>query len=700
MFNTLLKKIEIEYKNGLVTISGLNGNTLVKDFVAKWKTKRIPNYMFFEKNFWKVSFKEFFLLDVIYTFEELLQLKYLKTSRRALQTTISELKSFDFFKSIFDKTIKVQDRLDFSILKKLLKIDLYEHQMEYLEKYNEIVPRYRLNGHLAHVGVGGGKTILGLSLMACAKKDIVIYVVPMNSVVNAWESDINVIFKNPEKYWHSLSSKPFDVTAKHFIIHYEAIEKYLPFFLTNGFDKKNVGIVIDECHNFNDIKSKRTTLFVEMCKKLNAKDILWMSGTPLKASGLEVIPLLKTIDPLFTKDVEKDYYAIYCSAKSKALTILSNRIGYLYYRINKDQIMKAKGQLGIKINFYTAKVKLPNGKDFTLSNIKTKMQKFVEERYEYYKNNEKKYNDDYNEAIDFYRNLILKDAKALNRLSEYERDVKIIKNNYDPKIHKELSFNLNKFEKTVIAPKLPSELRKRFYKAKSVVKYVKLTILGEALGSVLGKMRTECNVELSKNLNDLTLIPKNNESPERLETSLSDIINNSEKKTILFTNFVEVVKSTSVVLESMDFKPLLVYGDTNKNLTSIINSFTNDPDANPLIATFQSLSTAVRLTSANTIVMLNNPFREHEYSQAYGRAYRLGQDKDVNVIDILLDTGNEPNISTRSKEILEDAAEAVSIMLGTNNIDVDISLETLIEDNTLNNDVHYLTKKSKLFPSW
>jgi len=98
--------------------------------------------------------------------------------------------------------------------------------------------------------------------------------------------------------------------------------------------------------------------------------------------------------------------------------------------------------------------------------------------------------------------------------------------------------------------------------------------------------------------------------------------------------------------------------------------------------------------------MLNNPFREHEYSQAYGRAYRLGQDKDVNVIDILLDTGDDPNISTRSKEILEEAAEAVSIMLGTNNIDVDASLENLIEDNLVNNDVHYLTKKSKLFPNW
>ena len=125
-----------------------------------------------------------------------------------------------------------------------------------------------------------------------------------------------------------------------------------------------------------------------------------------------------------------------------------------------------------------------------------------------------------------------------------------------------------------------------------------------------------------------------------------------------------VVDAVEVQCRKLGYHPKKVYASTNHMLPEIIKSYDNDPNCNPLIATFDSLSEAVPVTTASTIIMLNTPFRVHEYTQAVARAHRLGQDTTVSIVNIHLDTGGIPSIHGRSSEIMEWSKKQVNSMMG------------------------------------
>jgi hypothetical protein len=79
----------------------------------------------------------------------------------------------------------------------------------------------------------------------------------------------------------------------------------------------------------------------------------------------------------------------------------------------------------------------------------------------------------------------------------------------------------------------------------------------------------------------------------------------------------------------------------------------------------------VPLTAANQLLLLNQPFRSGIREQTVARAARLGQDLPVDVWDVLLDTGDLPNISTRSNDIMEWSQQQVASIIGVTNVDLD-----------------------------
>lgn len=462
-------------------------------------------------------------------------------------------------------------------------------------------------------------------------------------------------------YIHDKTSTPNGRTEKR-IVKYDVPEKFYCVTVPSGmfYVRYNGKIsVTGNCHNLNDMKSLRTERFVNMCNSLPKAIIVELSGTPMKALGFEAIPLIKAVDPKFNDECMVAFRKMFGKDALRATDILANRLGIVMYKVSKEET-------DVKpLEEHYINVKVVDEDRFLLSTIRTTMVAFITERTNYYQSRFPAYERTYENCLKEFEETAFRNKPFSPEYEKYNRFVKIIREKkYTRETFADYTVYCTKYEKQVIEPALRPERRKAFRDAKSVVKYVELKIRGEALGTVLSKARMECNKAIVDAFD------------------FTEIIDNAEKKTLIFTSYVDVVKATEAKLSNQGYKPICVYADTNSNLPQLISKYGSDENINPLIATYQSLSTAVPLTMANVVILLNQPFRIHEKEQAMARANRLGQDKQVRVYNVLLDTGNEPNISTRSMDIMEWSRQQVNAIMGFEN-DIDVGIESfdeLIED--------------------
>lgn len=638
-------------KNKVIVIDGIRTPIFTLDLQNKWRTNAVSQYFFKKIRRLSLEFNSFFAPDMYYILNTLIDDRKTRSNRNMLRDALLQLKSNTWLAGAFAKEYK--KRLDYSALDGLT-VTMLSHQMQFLKTYEEMTARWRLNGYILGAAPGSGKTITGIALAECLRADVVIYVVPKNSVERVWADTLSWVFKEKQSYWYSTSGQPIPQNCKHYVVHYEQLEAIVNFFRTNHKGKKIV-VILDESHNLNDLTSQRTNLFIELCTITQAEDVLWSSGTPIKAMGKEVIPILRTIDPFFTAEEEDRFKKIFGMSTARALDILAHRLGLMTFKVDKDKVV------GNTVLRYRVDVQVPDSKRFTLAYIKDEMATFVRERLEHYKRDMPAYIKAYKAGLDYYEQTLVNNAER-QAFSEYRRKADSMHRGYDPYVHKTEPAECNAFEKQNIIPRLPKDLKEKFLEARSVYKYVELKVRGEALGRVLGKRRTECNVEMVKQWDKYKVTDLQNNT--KYDDTLVDIVLDSTNKTVIFTSYVEVVDAVAGVFTSNKMKPLKVYGETNHELPRIVNDFGRNKALNPLVATLQSLSTAVPLVMANTAVFLNAPFRIHEYEQACSRIDRLGQPETVHIFDVYLDTGEEANISTRSLDIMAWSKEIVDQLLG------------------------------------
>lgn len=636
-----------------IVISGAPAYLIDLDIKNHWNTRRIQIHMFKQMSRSKIVIDTFFALEFEYMIRTIIDTERTYTNKLILKSLLEEMRENTWLKNI-RKEHPIP--YDFNELSKL-NVKLLDHQVKYLCWAAFTKPRYNLRGTLLAAAAGAGKTLTGISVALVNKADYCIIVAPKNSIYDAWETDINERLKDKQTVWIADRDGDLNAKAKWLIVHYEALGKLLNH--VRLFNGKRVVVVLDESHNFNDPKSLRTQQFLDLCKAINPVDIVWSSGTPIKAMGTDAIPLFRCIDPLFTTSVEMRMRKIFGKDAARASDVLSNRLAMVSYKVPKEMFMDKEPIM------QEIPVVLENGMDYTLDRIKVKMVNFIEERTRFYKERRKEDELFYHECMKlFEHSLVNADAMVKADYESYKNYVQtFIRNGFDTRTMGDMAVFCNKFEKEQIIPALPKDLREKFKDNKSIIKYTALKIRGECLGRILEKERKNAHLDMA------------------LNADIFDLIDVAKKKTIIFTSYVEIVdKLTERFAKIKKYKPLKVTAETNKDLTKIISTFDKDEKANPLTATYQSLSTAVRLTMANNIITINSPYRDHIMTQAIARAWRIGQTEQVYVWNLVLDTGDIPNISTRTNDILKWSKEQVDAIMGfKSDMDIDglISTESI-----------------------
>lgn len=645
--------ISVKIDNGYVAVTGINTKVLSKKIKDIQGDSRFSNGVL-EPIFRGYKFKEFFLPDFYYIVKKIHDSNISKSYKSTLSSLLNELKEKTWLKDLESNNRK---ELNFDRLKELTYTPI-DYQLNFFKYYDTTVHKLKLKGTLLAAATGSGKSYVSLALATLLEAERIIVVCQLNSVNQVWEAQINEVFYNPPTYYLSNSNKSFN-NEKICVYHFEALQKAIND--VNKFPTKGKTVIIlDESHNFNEIKSLRSQLFLELCKITNSNDIIFQSGTAVKAMGSELVVLFKAIDPLFTDDVKTIFTRLYGSkTSSNNLDLLNSRLGLISFKVDKKETGLTE-PITIQVP-----IKSKNGDKYTLENVSLEMSKYISERTVYYakRNSE--------DVRLFNKCISIIDGKLNNtdkiRLHEYIENIEIIKYNYKNKsltLVKDNIISANKFENEVIIPNLPPEYKNIFKDIKTLIKYPSLKIQGEALGRILTRMRIDCFIELS-NLIDY-------------ET----IIDESEKKTLIFSSNIEVCENTIKRLKELKYNPLGVYGEYTKNLSKIVEQFKTDPEINPLVTTYDSLSTAVPLIVANTIIMINLPFRSYIKEQAIARIHRLKQDTQTYIYEVSLDTDNKPNLSTRTIDILEWSKKQVQSIMGD---DIGLDWNEISENSSLDN---------------
>ena len=668
----LLKFEQITPKDShpVIRISGINTFLLEKDLRKIFSTSKVYSSMFDRIDKYALEFPSFFALEVERIMQRIIgSPDRLNTSRRTARLIVEGLYEYTWLKKTQEQNYP--KRLDQSMIKNF-QLKPLDYQQAFIDMFDRVTYQYSLNGILLDAIMGSGKTITSLYIAECSRRDIKIVVCPKNAVDQVWIKTLQEKIDRPIKLWSTTSVKPY-ANEEYLIVHYEGLKKALD--IVKNIRGKTFALIIDECHNFAEIKSQQTQNLINLQKEIKSDILIPQSGTTFKAIGSEIVAMMHLLDPTFSEEIGKRFSKMYGAAAVEALDLLKHRIGLITHKVTKDQV-----GLGDPIiqNFT---VSSPLAKNYTLVAIKQKMKEFVESRIVYYKSRQEKDERVYKNSLDEYESQ-LKTNHEIAEFHRYKQAVANIRARDAIDCSKDIVFS-NAFEKSFIIPRLPKYMVENFKEAKTIYKYVRLKINGECLGQVLSRMRKECAMEIAKSVNYTTFIES------------------TEKKTLVYTVYIDTLKTIEQTLQSNNYKTLAVYGETNKDLNNIINRFEKTEELNPLIATFKSLSTAIPMTMADCMIMIDTPFRDYIFQQTIARINRLGATTQTYVYIASLDTGSEPNISNRTLDILKWSQSQIEAITGVKSpfeiTDEQFSMEGIMEPITAfeadtNPEYHYMRK--------
>ena len=622
-FQKFLQRIKVYYSEN--NFSKIFMKEYTKHAQKLWEKKKITRK---EMKIKYLQFPTFFALEIAMIFEDLgheYNVKhYLKIARF--------IRSKTWLKNLHLPVKEVP--INVSNLKNI-RYTLKPYQKDFIEMYPTLKERFKLNGYLLSFDQGLGKTLTAISLAECLDKDQVVIVCP-NSLKENWAYEIKEYFYKyeDEKLWrdevyvHGSKRYSFTKKTKYIIVNLEAIPAVYDLIS----DRKDSILIVDEMHNVRNMKGKRTLELLDLKAKLGKTDVLLMSGTPIKALPNEIVPSLMLIDPLFTEEVAKLYFNCFNVDGTATKEIVNARFGMVMHRKTKKEVLTLPDKHIHELSFT-----VPNSNKY-LSDV---VSKEVEEVFSRLYNTELERSD---ELRNNYINMIEKYSKAPYKdKKEYLKYLK----NPECDYHESERERFDGFTKKYVIPNIyyPVDL-KNFKEAETAYVRMKERAMGKALGQIMHPRRKELYIQLYENNKE----------------EIIDMIHNATKKTVIFSTLLEVVDYISKDLTKQGIGNVKIVGGADNRMDKI-QAFKNDDDIEVLIATSQTLSTGVTLIEANQMFFFGTPWRSADYDQCCDRIYRIGQNTDVNIYNVLLDTGGKENLSTRMNDILKWSGEMSTSMI-------------------------------------
>ena len=649
---SLFTRINLNWETKEFDIQGINFNKFIARLREMYKYKGIENL--FEKHFsawstflWKkkmihksdmtitnLTVPLFFALEIYRIFLDLGEFYklpyYQKTANNIFNKTW-----------ISNYTKKANTKTDTSILAKSFNYTLKDYQLEFVEKYSSYKSIYDLEGIILSFEQGLGKTLTAIAIAECLRKDQVIIICP-NSLKENWAYEIKSYFKkynNNDKAWRedvyiTRSAKFSNNKNPRFIItNQESIN------LLSKVVKRNMNsiIIVDESHNFRNIDSKRSKELIKLKETLQCKDNLMMSGTPIKATPEEIIPALRMIDPYFTEEMAILYKKSFNQYSAEISRVVKERFGRVIYRKTKSDVLNLP-----KKNLEVLKLPIKNPVPYLLETVRAQIQD------EFKIEMAKKLAESGKLKVDF-ESLVWKYSSA-NRSETKEFLDWVYKSspvsNSKIEVHELDEERYKAFLSNYVYPNTDINTAKIIQSLYSKYLYMKNSAYGIAIGRILPPAKTNCYTDIF----------------EENKSHFINSIKKNPKKTVIFTQFLQVANYISDQLSKEGIGNVKIVGST-KDRMSLIQQFKEDDVTDVLVATVQTLSTGVTLTEANQMFFFGTPYRDADFQQACDRIHRIGQTSDVNIYTVLLDSGHKENITDRINEIMNWSGTATSAFI-------------------------------------
>lgn len=634
--------------NKIVTIKtnfGYGFEKYIKDRLLSYQRAKA---LFISISMYEISFYEFFSLEVYHILNTTLEkaAPSVMLNRVNIKETIKQISKDTWIR---DMNTSFGYQYDNKIITKLFVYDMLKEQEPWFREYSDVKQKAHYRGYLLEGEPGSGKTFMSLAMAELEESDIVVVISPSNAVQNVWVKSLisGEPYKKKQEYY--VINKDNKYKNERFVISsYESLKDLLLMF--NEFKRPKITVIIDEIHNMNEKESLRTNLVIDFVNALEPHNVILLSGTPIKVKPSEMLTMIALIDTHFTPAVRKRFEVLYKGLPDVLKPALQER--YQGYRVKVTQ--KKRDRTTTSINF---KIKIPNAQEYTLKSVRLKIKKYVEERMRFIEEHKVQYEHTYTTLYEKAKNIMLTANDDLTPFTAYEEQVRHIRLMYEQGRLMEIGNVIrasNMFEKLLLA-ELHGEEKQLFKEAKTIYKYPMLGVRGEVLGVVVTRERIRCHADMAKAVKYTT------------------VMDNTLKKTVIFTNYVDVADAAFNTLRSQGYDPIGVYGKQTINLNKNVSLFVNpDNKINPLVTTYDSMSQSVPLVVANSMLFFDLPFRSYRLTQTMRRIDRNDQDSDITYYYAVLDTGKEPNLNSRNIDIIKWSAEMVSDITG-NDIDVVIA---------------------------